>query len=60
MYICNAMQQGALCAAHAPTPWLQPISTSGLNQLQLCHHTNCNSTENPFVQQMYTLAVTNV
>jgi hypothetical protein len=27
-----------------------------LDQLQLCHHTNCNSTENHFVQQMFRLS----
>jgi hypothetical protein len=34
---------------------LQPITTPGLDQLQLCHHNNCNSTENHFVQQIYRL-----
>jgi hypothetical protein len=50
------MQQGAFYIANAQTPWLQPITTSELDQLQLCHHTNCNLTENHFVQQMYRLS----
>jgi hypothetical protein len=58
MYIYSEakMQQGAFSAANAQTPWLQPITTSGLDQLQLCHHTNCNSMENHFVQKMYRLS----
>jgi hypothetical protein len=48
------MQQGAFCTAQ--TTWLQLITTSGLDQLQLCYHTNCNLAENHFVQQMYRLS----
>jgi hypothetical protein len=49
------MQQGAFCTTNAQIPWLQPITTSGLDQLQLYYHTNCNLAENYFVQQMYRL-----
>jgi hypothetical protein len=49
------MQQGVLCTTNAQTSWLQPITIFGLDQLQLSHHTNCNSTENHFVLQMYRL-----
>jgi hypothetical protein len=46
------MQQGAFCTANAQTSRLQPITTSRLDQLQLCYYTNCDLAENHFVQQM--------
>jgi hypothetical protein len=52
IYLEAKMQQGAFCTANAQTPWLQPITTFRLDQLQLCHHTNCNLTENHFVHNL--------
>jgi hypothetical protein len=56
IYYEAKMKHGAFYTANAHISWLRPITTSRPDQLQLYHCTNCKSTENHFVQQMYKLS----